>query len=141
MIGCDITSLDKPYRPKIAILEDDSKLSESGLLDKSIVEFLYIDIIPFELSSDSWFVVNDDGSTETYIKSNAAEFLSNLAEKLVKETISKVKEDPLKRLSVLRAASQLLGLSIVDLMASVQAHREPGETIVEAFEKIRNKKT
>jgi hypothetical protein len=137
VIGYDSTSPDRPLVPSFVIFEGGGWAIESGLPEMPPDVGNYENLkTPLELPDESWFAVLEDGSTEIFLKSQADEWRIKTAYDLVGRALT-THQDPLKAIGYLRAATALIGVSLPDMLASINRVREPDETLESTFRKIR----
>jgi len=130
-------SSNKPYVPKIVVLDDGSKnyLSDPQDFDTESLEN------PVDVPDGHWFSVLEDGSVETF----PIEQVSTWSAKKASEIILQVQGpgilgDPLRRLSLLHAAAALVGVPLNDLLMAIRHFEGESESIYEAFVRMKAKK-
>ena len=134
IVACGPPS-DKPYIPKMAILEDGSKVFKDNSLDCETEQL----ITSFELPDKHWFAVLSDGLTETFPVEKTKEWTANKATEIVSNTMNQ-SGDPLKRLANISAAAALIGISISELLSALSHFKNSvDDSLYEAFVRMQEK--
>ena len=133
-------SSDKPYIPKMVILEDGSKKFEIEVSEAHHggQQFAFLDDgsfgevkdpetevldAPRHIPDGHWFAVLDDGSFEFFEAAKREEWAAKKASEVVLSA-RVPKADPLATLSSLRAAAALVNVPFSDLLAAIQLFGE-----------------
>ena len=133
IVSCGPVIQDYPYVPNFAIADDGTKVEFKGSLSNPGI----VTVQPFDLSEDMWFLMSEDGTAELFARAESTRWLAQKTEALVNYA-STIKGDPLKALSMLRAAAALVGLSIPDLLTKARMITNPNETLADALEKLKS---
>lgn len=132
-------SLVPPYVPNYVVLEDGRALLEDGrgatggLADRN--DF----VLPstYEVPDGSWIGVCGDGTVEVFKKSDEGRWRARQAEACVSRAHEIAHVDPLSAVKMLRGAASLVGLSIPSFVQSLEARRVAGESLADAFDRVR----
>lgn len=143
-------SSDKPYIPKMVILEDGSKMFEieaseahhggqqfAVLEDGSFGEVKdpETEVLgsPRHIPDGHWFAVLEDGSFESFDATKSGEWAAKKASEIVLSAQTS-KSDPLATLSSLRAAAALVKIPFSDLLAAIHLFGEKTKSTGSLYE-------
>jgi len=119
-------SSDRPHIPKLATLEDGSKIGEPR-------ECLMEDFpSPVDIPDGSWFAILEDNSVEFFPDGTSKEWAAKKAMDIV-SSVTVSTGDPLGRLAALRSAASLVGISLSDLLSALSHFGGGSESLYESF--------
>lgn len=95
---------------------------------------------PVVVPDGSWIGVRSDGAVELFPSGSEGPWRAAEAQRCMTTAMHLYSRDAIRAASLLHAAAALVGLSIPELVTSVDAKRSPGETLDQAFERVRRSK-
>lgn len=95
---------------------------------------------PLVVPDGSWIGVRSDGTFELFPSGLEGPWRAAEAQRCMAAAMSLYSRDAIRAAGLLHSAASLVGLSIPELVSSIDAKRAPGETLDQAFERIRRSK-
>ncbi len=93
---------------------------------------------PMEVPDGSWVGFPGDGYPHLFELSREGPWRASEASRCVQLAQRSARLDPLGAATMLRAAAQLVGLTVSTMIGALDAVRFPGESLEEAFTRVRS---
>jgi hypothetical protein len=130
-------STTPPFIPDYIILEDGSIRERNGLSKRD--DYL-IETEVNEPGEGEWVGVASSNRIEVFKSENEGPWRAVVAREAINSAVEGVKDDPVGSVGVIRSAAALMGIDVPLFLNSLNSRRNPGESLEQAFERIKNGK-
>lgn len=124
-----------PFVPEYLVLEDETIVRKNDQSKEERKDFELPNVL--EVPDDSWIGVQHSGQVDVFALSGEGPWRAKESERCVISAQELSKANPLKSVEILRRAANLVGLDIPLLVQGLESRRLPGETLEQAFDRLK----